>query len=222
MAIPRLHAQTEGRPALVYALVDPLNMEAFYVGVTTRAGSGRLGSHIFDARANPDRNERTKRLAGILASEKRPLLYDLETVQGPDWVEAEQFWIANLRFLGCQLTNQAIGGPGSTGSRQSATAKQRRKKAAAGRDMSHLHTPEMRELCASKLRGRRGRYWSEDDRKAQSARITGKSNGPHSTETKRKISQSHMGIRSGMLGRSHTAETREKMSASKRLRDLII
>lgn len=153
MAIPSLTAtKCTERPVVVYGLFDPRDGSIFYVGVTTKRLCNRLASHVNDSRHLKMVGDRYERIRSIELAGMRTEIAELETVSSIDWPEAEQFWIENMRSLGFVLTNKSIGGPGALGTRQSAATKLARQVAAIGRDMSKLHTKEVREICASKLR----------------------------------------------------------------------
>ncbi|MEI9995093.1 MAG: hypothetical protein WDM91_10895 [Rhizomicrobium sp.] len=136
----------------IYALFDPRDYSAFYVGATTRAICRRFGSHVHDALHLQIQSPRCSRIRAIAADGKRPEAEALEVVPFEKWVEAEQFWIVLFKYLGAELTNRAIGGPGSSGTKQSPATQRRRSVAALGRDMSAVQTPAAREKAASALR----------------------------------------------------------------------
>ncbi len=153
MGLPSLNPSAcIGKPVSIYLLVDPRDQTAFYVGATTKPVRQRLSSHINDACHLAARGARYERIRDIAAAGARADACVLETARAEDWVEAEQFWIAYFRAIGARLTNVAIGGPGALGTRQKPTTKIRRQEAAAGRDMSAIRTPVVREKAARKLR----------------------------------------------------------------------
>ncbi len=153
MAIPSLTpSQCIGKPSTVYALIDPRDNTAFYVGVTTRRPHMRLSSHRNDAIHLGIISTKCDVIRAIEATGQRAIIGELETVPFDEWVGAEQFWIGYLQAIGAKLTNRAIGGAGATGSRQTAETQRRRSEAAKGRDMSITHTPEIREKAAGKMR----------------------------------------------------------------------
>lgn len=191
MSIPSLHASgCIGKPVKIYALFDQRDNTIFYVGATTKRLCDRLASHVNDSIHLNMRGPRYDTIRSIHESGIRTRIEELETVAAEDWVEAEQFWIGYLRFIGANLTNKAIGGPGSIGTKQTPATQLRRRLAAVGRDVSHLHRPEIRERSANKLRGRSGKKAS--------------------LETRKKLSESHKGIK-------WTESQREKIIAKLRL-----
>jgi hypothetical protein len=153
--VPALGFNTNARAekiVKIYALIDPRDGTAFYVGATSRRLSARLSGHMTEACHLQTRNARCEVIRAIAAAGARPEIDALEIVQPGDWVEAEQFWIANLRAMGVVLTNRAMGGPGSLGALQSPETKLRRQLAAKGRDMTALHTPSVRAAASKRMR----------------------------------------------------------------------
>ncbi|RVD44213.1 hypothetical protein EN742_03000 [Mesorhizobium sp. M4A.F.Ca.ET.020.02.1.1] len=152
MGLPILNALAcIGKPVSIYALVDPRDLKAFYVGATTKLLCNRLSSHTNDARQQMP-GTRCDRIRSILEDGLRAHISVLEVVEAAEWQEAEQFWIAYLRAIGASLANKAIGGAGATGTKQTAQTRARRRAAASGRDMTALHTPEVRDRAARSMR----------------------------------------------------------------------
>lgn len=207
MGLPRLVSDVKGRTAVVYALVDPASHEPFYVGVTTRGLGRRLCSHIHDARFAPSGDAKRGRIASILAANMRPCVYELEAQPVENWIEAEQFWIGYLRYLGADLTNRSAGGAGKTGYTTPISTRNLQSDAAKahGKWRDQLHTPAARAKTGERLRGRPGRQWNQAEREAQAARITGKKLGPASEERKRKVSAAVKGPRNGMWSKTGAA-----------------
>jgi NUMOD3 motif len=196
MGIPYLAADgCRGKTATVYVLMDPRDSTAFYVGVTTRPLSSRFGSHLNDALVLYMRGARYDAIRSICADGLRPEMHALEVVPFDQWVDAEQFWIAYLRGLGAVLTNVSTGGPGTTGVRQTLVIQKKRQDAAAGRDMSHLHTPEMRAKAGASI----------------SKTLMGRT---PTEETRKRLSDAKRGERHNMWGKPKSPETRAKMAAS--------
>jgi len=136
----------------IYALIDPRDQTPFYVGVTSKKPKVRLSSHLNDACYLEMKGGRYDIIRAIALSGHRAEIVELETVKLCNWVEGEQFWIEYLRFLGARLTNIGTGGPGGFGAKQTKETQLRRQASAKGRDMSPLHSPEIRERVATSLR----------------------------------------------------------------------
>lgn len=101
----------------IYGLIDPRNNELRYVGKTTMPVQRRYNQHVClgpTARRTYCRNW----IEQLSKETLRPELCVFEEVLD-DWVEAEQFWIAYWKSLGCKLTNITVGGDTSTGIRLS-------------------------------------------------------------------------------------------------------
>lgn len=153
MGLPSLNALAcLDKLVTIYALIDPRDQTPFYVGATTARPCERLGSHVTDARHHRLRSGKCDLIRGILAYGARPEMMALEVVAQSGWVEAEQFWIANLRFLGAKLTNKSMGGAGNQGVKPSPETLARMSEAAIHRDMAAVHTADARERAAGKLR----------------------------------------------------------------------
>ena len=93
----------------IYVLIDPRTEEIRYVGKTSAKLSRRLSQHT-RARAH-NRHD-----AWVTCLRERDLRPHIELVQEvPDdfWQEAERYWIAYYRSIGCNLVNGTDGGEGA-------------------------------------------------------------------------------------------------------------
>lgn len=106
--------KVSSKPVFIYGLADPDTNEVRYIGKTVKKLSARLRGHIGDSKK---RNHRSANwIKSCIENGKEPEIFEIDIVDvGDDWVEAEQFWIAMMRYLGCDLTNHAIGGQGTDG-----------------------------------------------------------------------------------------------------------
>jgi hypothetical protein len=87
-----------------------------YVGKTAQGIKKRLHEHRNDALNRRRNSYSSKWLRKVFGFGFEPEVEIFEEVaDGADWVEAEQFWIAYWRSLGCRLTNLTIGGEGLSG-----------------------------------------------------------------------------------------------------------
>lgn len=91
----------------IYALIDPLTSHIRYVGKTRSKLSKRLGDHVSKARQNKNTHVYAW-IRSLLIKGSSPEIIPLEITE--DWQEAEQFWIAYRRMIGCNLTNHTVGG----------------------------------------------------------------------------------------------------------------
>lgn len=153
-----------GRERFIYALHDPTDVsQKVYVGVTTNP-KHRMYGHRGDARKG------TKRyccnwVRSLLARGTDPRMEVLEVVPpNGDWVEAEQHWIASLRYMGVDLMNHTAGGEGTVGYRPSQELRARRSAQLKGRKMPP-------EFGAKISAGKRGKPHRVTPLVCQSARI---------------------------------------------------
>lgn len=112
----------------IYALIDPRTSECRYVGKANNPDK-RLVSHLSPSKLSVQ-THKTCWLVGLLAAGGRPEMVILEKVPKAAWAEAEMYWIAILKSLGADLTNDNAGGiqfkmSDQAKSKLSATAKNR-------------------------------------------------------------------------------------------------
>jgi hypothetical protein len=208
----------------IYVLIDPRDGSIRYVGKTSRLLEVRLSVHMgppppkSDGRR--DRWVRKLRRLGMRAS--------IEPVQFvPDDFadEAERYWIAYFRNIGCDLVNGTDGG---TGGHMVGEALMRLRKSMASpmtkalQRESHLDRklpPETKAAMKEAQRLRRGRELAEgttrkftsEERARISERQRGVKRRPLSPETKAKIGASHR-------GKTLTEEHKAKIGATTRAR----
>ena len=153
MGLPSLNPSAcIGKPVRIYGLIDPRDRTMFYVGATSRPFHRRIASHLNDACHLQMRGERYDVIRSIVEAGFRPEIVELEFVQAGDWPEAEQFWIANMRFLGAKLVNKSCGGAGAAGMKWSSKTLGRRSEAMQGRALPQLHNREIWSATAEKNR----------------------------------------------------------------------
>lgn len=152
MGLPSLVPINKERPVKIYGLFDPRSTFCFYIGATSKTVNNRLSSHVNDAISQNMTGEKSELIRSIIDDGMRPEIVELETVTDGYWPDAEQFWIENMRAFGFKLANKSVGGAGAYGTKQSELTRTRRQAAAAGRDMTHLHGPEIRDKVSLKTR----------------------------------------------------------------------
>lgn len=107
---------------LVYALFDPRTGHCRYIGLSTR-GVYRPHTHTYRVPAN-DRTHRANWLRNLQADGLQPEIRIVEYVDTDEELSnAEVFWVAHFREMGCPLTNHRAGG--LEGGRLDETTKQR-------------------------------------------------------------------------------------------------
>lgn len=114
----------------IYALVDPLDGFAKYVGKTTATLRTRLNGHLSDVRRGRVYIPRHRWIQFVLSKGVAPEIIELEVCGSADWQEYEKFWISYLRFLGCPLLNATDGGDGISSHRHSTETKDKQRAAA--------------------------------------------------------------------------------------------
>jgi len=210
------------KPVYIYVLIDPLTNQCRYVGKTVNI-KNRFKDHCKD-------NSKSKKqswLKSILPL--KPEMLIIEETQ--NWIEAEQFWIAYLRYLGSNLTNLAKGGEGSHGYKLTdvqkarlGNSKRREKLSTETRiklsethkgnkyGLGYKHTPEAKAKIAASNKLKIGKTRSEESKKRMSEAAKLRPRKPLSEETKRKIALAHLGKTRIIL-----EETKAKLSIAAKL-----
>lgn len=95
---------------MIYGLFDPQTTHCRYVGKTCRTLQARLRQHCNRAKSGAPQHVS----AWIRSLASRGLVPEIDWIEenSEDWREAECFWIAYLRSIGCDLTNISPGGEG--------------------------------------------------------------------------------------------------------------
>ena len=101
----------------IYILIDPRTDEIRYVGKTEQSINARINGHMQDTAKchrvhwlNELKQLGLKPRAAILATIDLFEPFDEET-----WKIEEKYWIGKLRQMGARLTNNTIGGDGTSG-----------------------------------------------------------------------------------------------------------
>lgn len=178
----------DAKNTTIYALIDPRDSQARYVGKTVQKISVRLAAHICHAKIAHTKCARW--ICGLIDAGLRPDIQELEVVDD-DWQSAEQFWIAYFRYIGCELTNHTAGGDGLLSFNHSKSA----------RDNMSLAQKERYKQYGSPLKGR-----SRPDEVCEKISIAHK--GRNKTQEQKEK------IRISLLGRKLSDETKAKISAS--------
>lgn len=178
----------------IYALIDPRTDEMRYIGKTCNPKE-RLATHIREARNGSILHSR-RWIHGVTLSGNLPELVILEECENNDLAnESEKFWIASMKFIGCNLTNKTSGGDGqSLGYKPTPEVIEKIRLAGLGKKRSEetrnrikiaFNTPEMktrRKQIVEELK-KNNPKWLEKVR-------YGRTGQPMSEEAKKKISNS--------------------------------
>lgn len=95
----------------IYILIDPITNQVRYVGKTNNIKE-RYKNH-----KNRCRDVNTHKRNWINKLRKQglhPIIEVIETISVNEWVYWERFWISYYKYIGCNLTNNTLGGDGLT------------------------------------------------------------------------------------------------------------
>lgn len=94
----------------IYTLSDPITLEVRYVGKTVQGLEKRLNQHLLDSKKFKNLNSNW--LKSLKRKSLKPIIEELDEVDESKWIEAEIYWIAQLKAWGFNLNNHTIGGDG--------------------------------------------------------------------------------------------------------------
>lgn len=193
----------------------------------------RPRSHFCPSRLK-EQTHKAHWIKSVLHAGLRPKIVVLEEVAcETDLNEAEMFFIAYLRAVGCDLTNATVGGEGAIGFRASTETRAKQSAAHKGRKKSPEHraaiaealqghpvSSETRDRIGAAHKGNTycvGRTLSEGSRTkmSESVKKTSWIRGKTvPTETRAKMSAAKMGNVPANKGGKHTAEAKAKIGAA--------
>ena len=184
----------------VYMLVDPRNNQPFYVG---KGRGNRCRFHLDEAKYYVDRKSlKLSKIRKLFSLGMEPNIVKVEeNVTDAQAIDLEVLLISELRDIGISLTNMTDGGDGAQGYKHTEEHIERMSSLFKNRVFSDETKQKMRK--PKSLEGRAA---------IAASRLT--SAYRPSEETKRKTSEALIGRPSPMKGRTHTDESRAKMSAS--------
>lgn len=164
---------TSQRKTTIYGLCDPRTGQLRYVGKTCKALEKRLREHVVEAGAGVA-GYKNNWVRQLLVLNLAPEPFVIEVAIGDGSVE-EIHHIAQLRALGCDLTNTTRGGDGVMAGRKHTpeararmSAAARKRKVAAGLKRAPM-APEARLKLSLALKGRT--LSSETRAKMSAARV---------------------------------------------------
>lgn len=102
-----IKAETLLKPVYIYALVDPLDDEVFYVGQTTMPKT-RLTGHIINSRNLSGNIERSNRINAIVGRGQIPSMNIIEETTREFAEIREQHWITHYLRVAPGLTNKIL------------------------------------------------------------------------------------------------------------------
>jgi hypothetical protein len=197
---------------VIYGLCDPQTGELKYIGKTCASLARRLSAHLNDVKRGRVYIPRHRWIASLHPD--TPEIFEIERVPSSQWQEAEQFWIAYFRSIGCILFNATAGGDGLSSYRHRPDTRIKQSRAAKERYRSQAERAKTGEAV------RRGYEVPEARANLRAAiamrdpevlvrsaqRLTEFQRSP---EGRRRASEIHK-------GRTPTIETRRKISAAKK------
>lgn len=174
---------------IVYGLIDPITNELRYVGYTKNLKQ-RITSHYTPSALSKKRH-RNHWLKSLLAIGKKAEVIVLEKYYTKfEACQAETELIEYYRWIGCNLTNQILGGEGG------ATR------------IGYKNSPEMQAKIAA---GNRGQKRSKEAKEKMRQAKLGTKQSP---ETIAKRANKQRGRPGGMAGKKQSEEAKSKISKS--------
>lgn len=206
---------------IVYGLVDPMTHQLRYIGKSER-GLARPAQHSMPSKLGKDKTHKGNWVRSLVAQGLRPEVVVVQELPSKDILrDAETFWIAYFKSMGCPLTNHCRGGTGFTG-KHTEESKKKMSVASKGR----RHSEESKQKMSAALRGHKV---SDETKVKISVALLGRPGHKHTDEARAKISTSHQGLKASpearakmstsakaRPGHKQTDETRTKISMSRR------
>lgn len=152
----------------IYGLCDPTNNQLRYVGATKGNLDSRLKAHIKGSILG--RTHKDFWIKKLISKKILPEIFLIEQISETDWQESEKFWINYFNYIGCDLTNKAMGGNGGntrSGMHHSEETKKRIKENNIGKNKGKLlgktyeeihgvdKAIRLRKVKTEKLKGRK-------------------------------------------------------------------
>lgn len=125
---------------VIYVLIDPITGQIRYVGQTVKMAKTRYREHISECNLKNDNSYKANWIKKLLGLNLKPEMYVIEQHETSNTLnEAEEFYIAYFRSIGCELTNSCDGGKGTFGYKHKEETKQIIGEKCKNRDNTHLN-----------------------------------------------------------------------------------
>lgn len=177
----------------IYGLFDPRDCRLRYIGKSDNPQK-RLEQHIFFAR-HGSKSHKDTWIRSLLSTDLEPAIEILEECTEGNWQEIEKAWINECKRFGLRLTNTTDGGLGGRGGKGKPLTEEHKRKiglANSGKKPSKEAIAKRRETM---------KEWSPTEEHRQKV----------SNALKLAYSE---GRRISRKGKTHSAETRQKISES--------
>lgn len=146
----------------VYGLVDPRDGQLRYVGQTVRRVSVRYDQHLI--RAKTRKTHRDCWIFALLSLGLKPELVVFQELKEKQILDqAETFWIAYFRAMGCQLANLTDGGKSNSGWIASPETKAKMSAAKLGKTKSQETRSKMASAQKGNVKWKKRKNWSCSD-----------------------------------------------------------
>jgi len=179
-----------------------------YIGVTRRSLKERWSDHLECAPTKKYKLYHAMRKHGVEAFSIAAIA---SARMASDLLELEKILIRQEDSFN-KGYNATVGGDGPIGWVVTPEISERMRRGQLGKKQS----PETIAKRAAKLRGRKSRPRSLEERRAQSERMRGRKGKRPSDDGLARISVANRGSGNGMFGRGHTAEAKAKIAATNR------
>jgi len=111
----------------IYTLVDPETDKVRYVGKTNVKPQNRYNQHIYQWKRSIRLTKVNSWIKHLSLKDKKPKMVVIDNIKG-EWIWLEQYWIAQFKTWGFDLTNHTDGGEGTTGYKATTESKEKRLK----------------------------------------------------------------------------------------------
>lgn len=96
----------EPKATYIYALIDPKNNQAKYIGQTSWAIKHRFAQHL----KSSQNSEKKAWIDSLLSEGYMPEMIVIDICRYNAWPKQEAFWISYFRFMGAELFNKEMRG----------------------------------------------------------------------------------------------------------------
>ena len=96
----------------IYTLSNPITGDVRYIGKTIHKLSERLNGHIKEATKNKNNSYKNNWINSLLKAGIQPIISLIDEVEENNWQLIEEYWISQFKTWGFKLTNLTDGGDG--------------------------------------------------------------------------------------------------------------